>query len=614
MELLKQSIAVTLKFGPFLDETDGKTAETTLTITQADVRLSVNGGDMAQKSESTSLTHDEIGYYNLLLNTTDTGTLGKLKVMVHESGALPVWKEYMVVPANVYDSLVLGTDQLDAQVTGIGANVITATAIDTDAITATKIAANAIGNSELAAGAISNITFASGAINDLAIDFTARRYLRSVKQGTADSGSTTTLVDADAGGIGDSTIDDHWIGNWVLFTSGQLDGQVRLITAFNQASNQITFAPAASAAVTVHTYEILPANAVDIGQWLRTTPLALAAQYVQTDVKRWSGTGVPAIVNGRLDSYVGEIATNALDADAIATDAITATKIAANAIGSSEFADGAITAGKFAADAITANSINAGAIGSSELANDAIGSLKIADGAITAAKFGTGAITAAALAADAITKIRSLVASSATSAGTTTTIIDTARTEATSNHWKGKWIVLTSGTALNINQVRLITAFTPGADTITFAPPLNAATASADTYEILPAGAVDLRLWNGTGPSGLISGAVNADISNIQAGAVDAAAIATDAIDADALSADAATEIASATLKLDLDQVEATMPLHSLGTAALKAVSRVVDDGGVLKVYRTDGSTLHLSQTITTNPSADPIDELAVGV
>lgn len=110
---LKQSTSVTVKIGPFLDETNGKDAETTLTITQADVRLSKNGGDIAQKTESTSCTHDELGIYGCPLDTTDTGTLGRLQLFVHENGALPVWHDFMVVPANVFDSLVSGSDKLD---------------------------------------------------------------------------------------------------------------------------------------------------------------------------------------------------------------------------------------------------------------------------------------------------------------------------------------------------------------------------------------------------------------------------------------------------------------------------------------------------------------------
>lgn len=118
MVYLKQSTSVTLLIGPFVDSTDGDTAETALTIAQADVRLSKNGGNMAAKNESTSCTHDELGYYTCPLDATDTGTLGVLKLMVHASGALAVWVECMVVNANWYDTM-FSTDQLDVNVTNI---------------------------------------------------------------------------------------------------------------------------------------------------------------------------------------------------------------------------------------------------------------------------------------------------------------------------------------------------------------------------------------------------------------------------------------------------------------------------------------------------------------
>jgi len=119
-QILKQSTAATVKLGPFVDDTDGKTAETGLTLAQADIRLSKNGGDIAQSNNSAGATHDELGYYDVPLDTTDTGTLGRLKVAVSKSGALPVWQEFMVVPANVYDSLVSGSDYLQADILQIG--------------------------------------------------------------------------------------------------------------------------------------------------------------------------------------------------------------------------------------------------------------------------------------------------------------------------------------------------------------------------------------------------------------------------------------------------------------------------------------------------------------
>ena len=90
---LKQSTAATVVLGPFVDDTDGKTAETALTISQADVRLSKNAGTFAQANEATSATHMENGYYSKPLSTTDTNTLGRLTITVAESGALPIRQE-----------------------------------------------------------------------------------------------------------------------------------------------------------------------------------------------------------------------------------------------------------------------------------------------------------------------------------------------------------------------------------------------------------------------------------------------------------------------------------------------------------------------------------------
>jgi len=129
MNILKQSTAATVKLGAFVDDTDGKTAETGLTISQADIRLSKNGGDFAQTHNSAGATHDENGYYDIPLDTTDTGTLGRLRVAVSESGALPVWQDFLVVTANVYDTLC-STDSLDVTVTALADDVITAGKFD----------------------------------------------------------------------------------------------------------------------------------------------------------------------------------------------------------------------------------------------------------------------------------------------------------------------------------------------------------------------------------------------------------------------------------------------------------------------------------------------------
>lgn len=102
-QYLRQSTAATLKLGPFVDAAGA--AATGLTISQADVRLTKNGGNMAQKNESTACTHDEIGFYDCPVDTTDTNTLGRLDVMVAESGAQIVVQGFSVIPATIYDQM-----------------------------------------------------------------------------------------------------------------------------------------------------------------------------------------------------------------------------------------------------------------------------------------------------------------------------------------------------------------------------------------------------------------------------------------------------------------------------------------------------------------------------
>jgi len=120
---IKQSTASTIKLGPFLDDTDGKTPETGLTISQADIRISKNGGAFAQSNNTAGATHNENGYYDVPLNTTDANTLGTLRVAVSKSGALPVWQDFMVVPANVWDSM-FGASTLNVNVATMSSGAV----------------------------------------------------------------------------------------------------------------------------------------------------------------------------------------------------------------------------------------------------------------------------------------------------------------------------------------------------------------------------------------------------------------------------------------------------------------------------------------------------------
>lgn len=123
--LLRKNTATTVMIGEFVDDTDGKTAKGSLTLTPSVIFLSKNGEAYAQKNEGTNATSDPnlVGWYSCPLNATDTSGSGLLQLAVHVAGALPVWDSWMVVPSNVYDSIT-GTDLLEVSGSSILTEII----------------------------------------------------------------------------------------------------------------------------------------------------------------------------------------------------------------------------------------------------------------------------------------------------------------------------------------------------------------------------------------------------------------------------------------------------------------------------------------------------------
>lgn len=131
---LKQNTAATIVLGPFVSATDGATAQTALTIAQANVRLSKNAGIFAQTADTSSATHMEFGYYSKPVNATDTNTAGRLTVTVSVAGALPIRQEYEVLPAHEFDRLFVTTGPIPEM--GIKARGTTQSATATGAVLA----------------------------------------------------------------------------------------------------------------------------------------------------------------------------------------------------------------------------------------------------------------------------------------------------------------------------------------------------------------------------------------------------------------------------------------------------------------------------------------------
>ena len=105
--LLKQSTAVVIPFGPFVSPSDGVTLVTSL-VSAIDhattgIFLSKNGGTAAIRHQAvTASTYDSYGDYKVTLDTTDTGTLGQLRVIFAAAASCaPVWQDFLDVPATI---------------------------------------------------------------------------------------------------------------------------------------------------------------------------------------------------------------------------------------------------------------------------------------------------------------------------------------------------------------------------------------------------------------------------------------------------------------------------------------------------------------------------------
>lgn len=160
--LLKQSTAVTISLGPFVDDADGKTAEGGVSLT---VYLSKNGGAMATRNSATSIVHDSLGYYRVPLDATDTNTVGLIRVMASPSGALPVWRDFLIVPANVFDAL-MGTDKLQVHNTEQDSAINTAITSSVWAA-ATRSLTSAVTVSAFSGAPITAAALATDAVNEI---------------------------------------------------------------------------------------------------------------------------------------------------------------------------------------------------------------------------------------------------------------------------------------------------------------------------------------------------------------------------------------------------------------------------------------------------------------
>jgi hypothetical protein len=112
----KQSTAATLIVGPILDSTG---AEYTSAVI-GDLSISKNGGTLTALAAAATLTHIANGQYTLVLTTGNLDTLGRAQITCNKSTYQMPPIGLVVVPAMVFDSMVLGTDVLQSDTIQFG--------------------------------------------------------------------------------------------------------------------------------------------------------------------------------------------------------------------------------------------------------------------------------------------------------------------------------------------------------------------------------------------------------------------------------------------------------------------------------------------------------------
>jgi hypothetical protein len=122
---LKQSAGIVISMGPFLDATDAVTPESGLASGMdgtSGILLSRNGAAMVLREVTglASTVYDTFGHYRVTLHSNDVNTLGLLSVQYSlPATTKPRCQDYCVLPANVYDSLIPGTDLIQVDLTQI---------------------------------------------------------------------------------------------------------------------------------------------------------------------------------------------------------------------------------------------------------------------------------------------------------------------------------------------------------------------------------------------------------------------------------------------------------------------------------------------------------------
>lgn len=363
---------------PLLDDTDFKTRETAVAYNAAGMDLVWNfvttGGTFTQTAVTPTTggnydwAHQGDGMYTIEIPASggasinnDTEGFGWFTGVV--TGVLP-WRG----PVIGFRAAALNNDFVDGSVSIVSRLGTPAGASIADDIAAIEAQTDDIGAAGVGLTAVpwnpAWDTEVQSEVDDALVDRNLDKLV--IASGTADSGTTTTMVDA-ARTEGDA---DYWKGRMILFTSGNISGQCAIITDFNAGTDTFIFAPPLTQAVATQNYVILPGisvwddtlaehlisgstgaalNAAGAAgdPWNTSLPGAYGAGTagyivgnnldasvadVEADTQNIQSRLPAALVSGRMDANIQAAANGVITAAVMATDAIDADTLAADAI------------------------------------------------------------------------------------------------------------------------------------------------------------------------------------------------------------------------------------------------------------------------------------------
>ena len=258
MRFLKTNTAVIVSVSPFYDKTDGVTIETGLTITNEKITAikdlddgnaptlildNATGAASGTDNDLNYITDNDAGMMQLEFTASNLNFLGRLFLTITDAANhVPVFHEFMVISASAWD-FMFGSGNVPADVLAVSGDSTAADNLELMfdgtgyAGGTAKLGVDVVKIGGVVAAAV-NLAASAGTI-----------HIGSV----TGAATTITLIDstltqADA---------DFWKGRILIFTSGANTKQATDITAFDPATDKLTFSSLTSAPSGGDTYVIV---------------------------------------------------------------------------------------------------------------------------------------------------------------------------------------------------------------------------------------------------------------------------------------------------------------------------------------------------------------------